>query len=118
MDKPPVTDPREMRKVIRETAYRGHRFDTSNSASLASPIARNVLMAAERDGWSGEDTMTALAYHALLEIDRLYSQLIESVNMQVYRPMIISKEDLNHAIKATELTPRSSQGTDEDATPH
>lgn len=68
----PLTDPREMRKALRMAAWRGLRID-GKPAIMPSPaanLARTAHHAAEHAGWSGEDEMTVLAYHALLALEQ------------------------------------------------
>ena len=78
MTKPtePLTDPREMRKVLQEAARGDARVDGKPlgqwSMPPASSLIRNALHAGHHAGWSGEDTMTVLAYHALRAYESAY----------------------------------------------
>lgn len=90
-------DVREMRQRINQ-AVRGYgdRVDGKQTgmAGIApmSSMIRAVLMLAERDGWSGEDTMTALAYHAIVRCESLYDNVIEFHNIMPPSPMILSSQ--------------------------
>ena len=70
-----LTDPREIRKHLHLAAYRGARIGPQAAPerfpSSASSLARNCLRMGEAMGYSGEDTMTALAYHALVQLERV-----------------------------------------------
>lgn len=78
-------DVRAMRLRIIRARYRGERLDGKESAppTGASNLARSVLMAGEYAGWSGEDAMTALAYHALVEYERLFDMVLENAVLRV-----------------------------------
>lgn len=39
-------------------------------------LVHRILTLAEREGWSGEDTMTMIAYHALLEREEMREMLV------------------------------------------
>lgn len=73
-------DVREIRQAI-TTAMRGavrvDGKDTRHGYSAAGNLARNVIILGEREGWSGEDTMTVLAYHALVALEASQDQLME-----------------------------------------
>lgn len=45
--------------------------------SAATHLTRNIIIHSERMGWSGEDTMTALAYHALVALEQSQDQLMD-----------------------------------------
>lgn len=89
MDTP--LDPREMRKAILECAHRGTRVDGANSAynmSSSAPIARAATNMAAREGWSGEDMMTWLAYIALCQLEKMYdAEVFRAVTMPS-RPIV------------------------------
>lgn len=76
----PLTDIREMRKALRAAALRGDRIDgkphspSGLGISIASTLARNAYHAAQHAGWSGEDEMTLLAYHALRELEQSHDR--------------------------------------------
>lgn len=76
MDK--LTDPREMRKRMHEYVRYGFGDETLEGErrgphhySTARPLMNAVFTAGHVAGWSGEDVMTALAYHALLRVEEL-----------------------------------------------
>jgi hypothetical protein len=77
-------DPREMRKVMMLAIHRGDRIDGNDfpyKINSASALARNVIYSAESMGYSGEDTMTMLAYHALLALEQSNDRLLEMANL-------------------------------------
>lgn len=77
-------DPRDMRKAINEAAR--CRWDFANDREImasSSVLIRQILMCAEKAGYSGEDAMTMLAYHALLRYEKVMCQLIDFHNLQV-----------------------------------
>lgn len=43
-------------------------------------MTRYVMDAGEHDGWHGEDTMTMLAYYALLELEKFYDMQLNILN--------------------------------------
>ena len=67
-----TTDPRELRKHIQRCAFRGNRIDGKDSRqiNITSSMARNVLSFCELNGYSGEDTMTVLAFMALKNLEQ------------------------------------------------
>jgi len=90
----PLTDPREMRKALRMAAIRGERIDGKPAGMGSHPanLARTAYHAAQHAGWSGEDEMTALAYHALRELERVTDLLLRDVSMQVRGPLMVRTE--------------------------
>ena len=87
-------DPREMRKHLLRASYRGDRVDGkatgpwANTASTASSLVHKIMRAGESHGWSGEDTMTALAYHALVQLERVTDMVLENAYLNPSPPMI------------------------------
>jgi hypothetical protein len=77
----------EMRKAITNAAFRGERLTEDGKLSLSPPLVRNVLVAAEQQGLSGEDTMTWLAYEALKGYERCMDQLIETAMLSPLPPI-------------------------------
>mgnify|MGYP000031477267 CR=1 FL=1 len=76
----PLTDPREIRKLLTEVAYTGRRIDGANMAeriSIAQSLVRRCRDMAQSSGLSGEDAMTLLAYHALLGYEKTMDLLLE-----------------------------------------
>lgn len=62
---------RELRKQITISAFRGERLDgKAHDLSMAAALARQILTIGEVAGLSGEDTMTLLAYHALVAYEQ------------------------------------------------
>ena len=84
MSDAPLTDPREIRKLLQEIAYRGSRIDRKESGeyaiSMTGNITRHVMQMAEIQGYSGEDTMAMLAYYALLQYESAMDRLLDMVN--------------------------------------
>lgn len=68
----PLKDPREMRKILDEAAYRGvHPLAKQWDYPLSVTLVHNLMEFCRYNGFSGEDTMTVIAYHLLLEVERL-----------------------------------------------
>lgn len=92
MDQRPkeVTDPREMRQIIDRLAYCGQRMDGKGDFqhSIAASLAANVLMTGKVAGLSHADTMTMLAYHALLAYEKAMDRLIEQVMLNTPRLLV------------------------------
>lgn len=85
------TDPREMRKALQELG-RGRSFvDASGKLDAMAPLVRNIMHAAWAEGWNGEDMMTALAYHALLQASE-YQKLLLDQAMLSTAPHLMPKE--------------------------
>jgi hypothetical protein len=82
-------DPRDMRKRIMRAAYRGERLDGKHGLTVS--IAHAVLRTAEHAGYSGEDTMTMLAYHAILQLEQMQDLLTEQVSLTPSPPMVFIK---------------------------
>lgn len=92
--KPPLTDPREIRKHLREVLYRGGRIDCQeHRRGLIAPVSglvRHLMTHCEIEGMSGEDTWTIVAYHALLEWESAMDRLID--NAMRGQPVIVVPE--------------------------
>ena len=86
-----LTDPRKMRKAIEKIAS-DYYFDESSKAQFTSATVRSVLMAAKHAGWSGEDTMTALAYSAIQLAERYAQQSLQMLNTMPPRSLIPDDE--------------------------
>ena len=88
----PLTDPREIRKLLTEAAYRGDRIDGNQDGfgcmNMPASMMRNVMRLAEAHGYSGEDAMTVLAYHALLRYEDALDRLIEQLNITPAPPLV------------------------------
>lgn len=77
-----ITDVREMRRILTDMRYGGYSpFTKGRDMSPASGLVRHVMAAAQHLGWSGEDMMTALAYHALLQLDEAHGLLSQHYAM-------------------------------------
>jgi hypothetical protein len=89
------TDPRELRKLIRQAAYRGEPLTKTGRdiPGVASTLARNVLHMGEFNGLSGEDTMTVLAYHLMVQCETLYDSLLRQCETSLNSPVFIVKEN-------------------------
>lgn len=82
-----LTDPREIRKLLSRVAYRGDRIDGKverNGISSAGSLTHNVMQMAAAQGLSGEDAMTVLAYHALLQYERTLDMLLHEARITVH----------------------------------
>ncbi len=80
------TDIREMRKALHLAArgdysVGGEPVSQFFSATPAASLIRNVLHAGQYAGWSGEDMMTALAYHLALGYEDTFTRLLDMANM-------------------------------------
>ncbi len=91
-------DPREMRKRLTEYAMSWSDFVKldgehvgARRLSTTRPIVRAVFTQAQVMGWSGEDTMTALAYHALLQVERSNDTILDSAMMAKPAPIVLVK---------------------------
>ena len=81
-----LSDPREIRAMLKRAAYRGERIDGKEMnwtaiSTPASTLARRVFDMAEYTGLSGEDAMTILAYHALIAYEGLYDKVLHDVSI-------------------------------------
>lgn len=85
----PLSDPREIRKALQRTAYRGGRISDDRQDSMGLPLVRAVLNMCESLGYSGEDTMTVLAYHALLAYENLLDAERERLVMSINPPIFV-----------------------------
>lgn len=73
---------RQMRLKITMTKHRGDRIQADAERWTATPVAsltRAILYTAERNGLSGEDAMTVLAYHALVEWEKLFDKALSDL---------------------------------------
>ncbi len=87
------TDVREMRKAIRlaargDESVGGERGKNWGMGSPAAPLIMSAIMAGEYAGWSGEDTMTMLAYHVLLQYEDLHARFLDTMNL-LPRPVMV-----------------------------
>jgi hypothetical protein len=94
-----LTDPVEMRKRIHDGLRSGYELSSSVSDygrlfgseyNGWQHLARNAYTMAELKGLSGEDRMTALAYYALLSIERLHRALLDEKRMSVPQPVVVT----------------------------
>ena len=89
----PLTDPREIRNLLNDAAYRGGRIDGNKAVfgcmNMPASMMRNVMRMAEAQGYSGEDAMTVLAYHALLRYEDALDRLIEQLNITPASPLVM-----------------------------
>ena len=95
----PLTDPREIRKLLNDAAYRGGRIDGNKAVfgcmNMPASMMRNVMRMAEAQGYSGEDAMTVLAYHALLRYEDALDRLIEQLNITPASPLVMPNARLS-----------------------
>lgn len=79
-----LTDVREIRKLLDAAAFRGERIDGNPqgfpSISVVASLVRQVMDLGRHQGYSGEDTMTLLAYHALLRYEQMTDQILYAHN--------------------------------------
>lgn len=84
-----------MRKVLFEVAYRGaHPLPEAKRRGypISAALVRNIMEAGRYNGLSGEDTMTAIAYHLLLEVERLGEMVMQDLVTRP-SPVIVPKVD-------------------------
>jgi hypothetical protein len=87
-----ITDVREMRRILTDMRYGGYSpFTKGREISTAAMLVRHVMDAGQHQGWSGEDIMTALAYHALLQLDEAQGRILERVRLDP-GPFLVVKE--------------------------
>ena len=91
----PLNDPREIRKLLDRVAQGRDRVDGTPARifNLASNITHRVFMVAQHEGLSGEDTMTMLAYHALLAYESAADRAVESIMMTPVSHAFVIKKD-------------------------
>ena len=73
-------DINEMRRRIHDVAYLGCRVDGeegSRNFSATSATVHQVYQIAARDGLSGEDRMTMLAYHLMAQYESLFDKVLD-----------------------------------------
>jgi len=77
----PLTDPREIRRLLQDCSYGIKRIDGTEVSigvfSLAGGIVHKVNCLADINGLSCEDKMTLMAYHSLLMFEKAMDQRIE-----------------------------------------
>jgi hypothetical protein len=91
-----LIDPREMRRLMLEVS-RGRQTIAGEYAEMldwnrCGSIIREVFMSAEHQGYSGEDKMTLLAYHALLQLEDVTKRLIDLHSIMPPQKIILEKE--------------------------
>lgn len=91
------TDVREMRRRI-TTAQRGDddlngEPIRGNRISTVGHVIRHMLILGEREGWSGEDTMTALAFYALRGWETATNNWIDSMMLSPSPPRVMLQEN-------------------------
>ncbi len=101
-----ITDVREMRRILTDMRYGGYSpFTKGREISTAAMLVRQIMDAGQHCGWSGEDVMTALAYHALLQLDEAQGRILERVRLDP-GPFLMVKEPSS----TVPVTPGQSQG--------
>lgn len=85
------------RKLKAETAEELEQIRTPNGirqrlleASRYDPLVRRVFDLAVREGLSGEDIYTLLAYHAIVQKQELEQLILDDLNTRVMPALIIS----------------------------
>jgi hypothetical protein len=97
-----LTEPREIRRFMRQAARRGGRIDGGSisngkwqcSYSVPAMLIHQVMSMADMEGLSGEDAMTVLAYRALLHLEKCYDERIELLNMTSNPPFVVTTGEL------------------------
>lgn len=79
---------REMRQRITLNARRGDRVDGkppkySRPMSMTSALVSHILRSAEYEGFSGEDAMTVLAYHALVQLEEAMDRELDRASIEI-----------------------------------
>jgi hypothetical protein len=83
-----LTDPKEIRKYLRERVY-GRWPNGPHTVDMSAPLIHTVLIYCEKQGYSGEDTMTLLAYQALLRADDYAERLMKLLDSMPSPPIIM-----------------------------
>jgi hypothetical protein len=95
-----VHEIRVMRQKIAKTAFGGDRLDGKPAPgylmSNASSLAKAVLNDAEYRGLSGEDAMTALAFHALIKYEEAMDRLLNIARNNTDKVFIVGKPAGDH----------------------
>lgn len=79
-----ILNTRKIRKQILDCAYgRAPLNKSMGNDSMVCALIRQTLNLAARDGLSGEDTMTILAFNALLQLETLYNQELEKARLSI-----------------------------------
>ena len=87
------TTPNEVRKLLQEVAYGqrhidGKYYSFSDRYDLTNSLVHQVFSAANFHGWSGEDRMTMLAYHALLAYSKMAGEHLHMLNTTPFTRII------------------------------
>jgi hypothetical protein len=69
----------------------GMRVRIRRYAFSSNALAHNLLMTAEMRGWSGEDTMTWLAFEALKRVEHLEDLMLEHARLSPMTPLIVEE---------------------------
>ena len=95
----PLTDPRDMRRMIRAAISGQYRLDGQlvppGQPSACVPLIRSGLLTSELDGYSGEDVMTILAYRALRMVEQLQDRMQRTYTGD---ELIVVRGSLNKAV--------------------
>lgn len=87
---------RDMRKAINDARAGYTRADGTGKRGTLPPTSAMIqacLIMCQREGLSGEDTMTVLAYHALVGYEKLHDLVMEQISLTVNPPFIIVKPE-------------------------
>ena len=87
-----TVDTRELRAKIHLAGYRGQRIDGGHSPAFVSALVRNVLVTAERNGLSGDDTMTWLAYEALKALEECQGREMQRAMLDPAPRLVVLKD--------------------------
>lgn len=70
-----ASTPQEMRQALERATHEAH-------------VVRRAFYIARERGYSGEDTMTLLAFQALLALNEVHHQLIDFINRTPHAPFV------------------------------
>jgi hypothetical protein len=99
MSAQPLTDPREVRKLL-GLVVRGHaNINGDGPPGACCALVRNTMMAAEVAGLSGEDAMTMLAYRALLALEATQERLLEQLSFSPPPRVFVDPRKLHEVLR-------------------
>ena len=92
-------DINEMRRRIHDVAYLGARLEEkeggySRTLSATATTVRYVYQIADRDGLSGEDRMTMLAYQIMLQYETLFDKVLSMEMKMVPEYVVIPDKEV------------------------
>ena len=89
-------DINEMRRKIQGVAYYGERADGRDNRSFSpiSSMVKNVFDIANHEGLSGEDRMTLMAYHIMLQYETLFDKVLDMEHNKVPAYVVIPDKEV------------------------